>query len=106
MKICRIVCLTAALTLPQLTLAELPFSRDAFGKIEGTFDFCASVDPQSAPKYEAGKKAMVRDVPEKELEEARKTQEYRDAYDSISDELSKVPKEKALKACTDFLQGK
>jgi hypothetical protein len=106
MKVNRILCLAAALVLPQLALAELPFPNDAFGKTEGILDFCTQVDPQDAPKYQEQKKALVRDVPKKEVEEARQTQEYREAYHSTSDELAKVPKDKAVKACTDFLQRK
>lgn len=106
MKIYRILCLGAGLVLPQLALAKLPFTNDAFGRVEGTVDFCARADVQAAPKYEERKKLLVRDVPEKEVDEARQTQEYRDAYDWISAELGKVPKDEAAKACRDFLDGK
>ena len=57
------------------------------------------------PKYEERKKSLVRDVPEKEVDEARQTQEYRDAYDWISGELGKVPKAQVTKACGDFLKA-
>jgi hypothetical protein len=106
MKIYRILCLGAALVFPQLALAKLPFTNDAFGRVEGTLDFCAQADAQAAAKYEERKKSLVRDVPEKEVDEARQTQEYRDAYDWISAELGKVPKAQATKGCGDFLQGK
>jgi hypothetical protein len=105
MKIYRILCLVAAIVIPQLALAKLPFSNDAFGKIEGTLDFCAQVDPQAAPKYQEQKKQIVRDVPEQEIVEARDTQEYKDAYEWISAELGKVPKDKAAKTCAASLEG-
>jgi len=38
--------------------------------------------------------------------EARKTTEYKEAYDSISEALGKVPKDQAVKSCSDFLKGK
>ncbi len=106
MKINRILCLGAALVLPTLALAKLPFTNEAFGKVEGTLDFCVQADPQAAPKYEERKKLLVRDVPEKEADAARQTQEYRGAYNWISTELGKVPKAQATKACSDFLEGK
>jgi hypothetical protein len=106
MKVYRILCLGAALVLPQLALAELPFPNDAFGKTEGTLDFCTQVDPQDAPKYQEQKKSLANEVPEKEVEEARRTQEYRDGYDSTTDELAKAPKEQAVMSCTNFLKGK
>ena len=99
MKIRRIVCLAAAIVIPQFALAKLPFSNDAFGKVEGTLDFCAQADPQAAPKYQAQKKQLVRDVPEQEVSEARSTQEYKDAYEWMSNELGKVPKDKAVQTC-------
>lgn len=105
MKIHRILCLGAAFVIPQLALAKLPFSNDAFGKIEGTLDFCAQANPQAAQKYQEGKKQMVRDVPEKEVAEARKTQEYKNAYQWVSAELGKVPKDKAVEACNAYLEG-
>jgi hypothetical protein len=105
MKIHRILCLGIAIVIPQLALAKLPFSNDAFGRIEGTLDFCAHADPQAAQKYQEGKKQMVRDVPEKEVAEARKTQEYKDAYQWMSTELGKVPKDKAAEVCAASLEG-
>src|SRR5438132_6594370 len=71
MKMFRIICVSAAILIPQLVLAKLPFPNDAFGKVEGILDFCAKADPQSAAKYQAHKKALVKDVPEKEVAEAR-----------------------------------
>jgi hypothetical protein len=106
MKIYRVMCLGATLVIAPLALAKLPFTNDAFGKIEGTLDFCAQVDPHAAPKYQERKKALVKGVPEKEVEEARETQEYKGAYDWVTNELDKSPKEHAVDACSAFLQGK
>lgn len=105
-KIHRIVCLVTAIVIPQLALAKLPFTNDAFGKIEGTLDFCAQVDPQAAPKYQEQKKQIVRNVPEQEVAEARSTQEYKDAYEWVRAELGKVPKNKAVEACASSLERK
>jgi hypothetical protein len=105
MKIHRILCLSALIALPQLALAELP-PNSALGQVEGTIDFCAQVDPQSAAKYEERKKLLVQGQPEKEVAEARKTTEYKEAHDAIREALGKVPKDQAVKGCTDFLKGK
>jgi hypothetical protein len=106
MKIHRILCLGAALVIPQLALAKLPLPNDSFGKIEGTLDFCAQADPQGAATYQQAKKVVAGDATEKEVAEARKTQEYKDGYQAITDELAKMPKEKVVKACTARLEGK
>jgi hypothetical protein len=105
MKIYRILCLGAAIVIPQLALAKLPFTEDVFGKSEGTLDFCAQVNVESAPKYQARKRALVRDVPDKEITEARDTKEYKDAYNWITSELKKVQKDQVVEACTASLNG-
>jgi ABC-type taurine transport system substrate-binding protein len=105
MKIHRLILLGTALVTAPLAMAKLPFTNDALGKVEGTLDFCAQTDSQSAAKYQERKKAMVQGVSEQELAEARASQEYKDAYESTSSELEKVPKEKVVAACTAFLKG-
>jgi hypothetical protein len=106
MNLHRILCLGAAMVVAQLALAKLPLPNDAFGKIEGTLDFCAQADPQGASKYQEQKKLVVGDAPEKDVAEARKTEEYKDSYQSVSDELAKVPKAKAVKTCKAGLENK
>ena len=106
MKIHRILCLCAAIAVPQFALAELPLTNDAFGKIEGTLAFCAEVNPKAAAKYKERAKPFVQGASEKELAEARQTKEYKEAFDWIRGELGKVPKPQAVKACTNFLEGK
>jgi hypothetical protein len=106
MKIHRILCLGAAFVIPQLALAKLPLPNDSFGKMEGILDFCGQTDPQAASKYQERKKVIAGDATEKEVAEARKTQEYKDGYQEISDQMAKVPKEKAVQACTAYLEGK
>src|SRR5271169_4124730 len=103
MKIHQILCLGAALVIPQLALAKLPLPNDAFGKIEGTLDFCAQANPQGASTYQQAKKMVAGDATEKEVAEARQTQEYKDGYQEISAQLAKVPKEKAVQACSAYL---
>ena len=105
MRIHRLVCLGVVLLLAQVALAKLPFSNDALGKVEGTLDTCAQADAQAATKYQERKKALVRGVPEKEMAEAREKQAYKDAYDSVSADISKLPKDHVVEACTAFLKG-
>lgn len=105
MKIYRVLCLGTALVMAPVALAKLPFSNDAFGKVEGTLDFCAQTDAASASKYQERKKMLVKDLPEKEVAEARASQEYQDAYQGITTELEKLPKEKVVEACTAYLKS-
>ncbi|MGC2197714.1 MAG: hypothetical protein WA628_23790 [Terriglobales bacterium] len=106
MKIQRILCLAAAIVIPQLVLAKMPFTNDIFGKVEGTLDYCARVDPPGAGKYRERKKVLVKDVPESEVAEARETEEYKTSYEWIGKELPKLPKDQVLKACAAALEDK
>jgi hypothetical protein len=106
MRMKRILCLAAAIIIPELALAKMPFTNDQFGKLEGTLDFCARVDPPAAPKYREKKKALVNGVPEKQVAGARETEEYRTSYGWAGDELVKVPKNDAVTACIAALGTK
>ena len=106
MKIERILCLGAAIAISQFAAAKMPYTNDLFGKLEGTFDHCAQADPPAAKRYDAKKKAMVKDVPESELTKARESDEYKAGYKSVTEELAKMPKDEVQKACTAALESK
>ena|SRR5215472_5849692 len=106
MKTFRIVCLSAVLALPSLALATLALPNDAFGKIEGALDFCSKADPKSATKYQEKKKLLVQGASEKEVAEARASKEYKEGYDSATNDLAKEPKEQVAKSCAAALEAK
>src|ERR1700676_2339736 len=100
MRIQHFVLLGAALVLPQLGGAQLPFPTPAFAKIEGVLDFCAKANPKDSEKYEKLRKELVKDASEKDVSETRKTQEYKDSYEQAKSEFTKMPKEQAIAACS------
>jgi hypothetical protein len=104
MRIHYVLCVGAALLLPQLVLAGLPFSTESLGKVEAMLDSCSQASAATASKYEQRKKAQVAKLHEKELAEARATQEYKDAYRETTAEIEKQPKEKLVAACSAFLE--
>ena len=106
MRINRILLICAAAMIPQLVNAKLPLSNDAFGKVEGIVSYCGKIDTGSGAKYQERAKLLVKDVPEKELTEARKSAEYKESYDSISADLEKAPKENSVPSCRAYLEGK
>ena len=106
MKIYRTLCLGAAIALPQLAQADLPIPAKALGQIEGTLDFCSQLNPKAAAKYKERGKMLVGNASEKDLAKARNSGEYKDSYNWIGDELRKVSKDDAAKACTDFAEEK
>ena len=105
MKIYSILCLSIAIVLPEIAVAKLP-PNPAFGQLEGAIDYCAQADAPSAAKYQDLKKRLVEDVQEKEVAEARKTKEYKESYDAMSEALGKVPHEQVIKACGSLLESK
>lgn len=105
----RIFCITlvaAILALASLAAAKLDIPPGLLGKVEGALDFCAQADAQSADKYQAKKKEFSQGATDEELSEARDSQDYRDAYQSSTDELSKQSKEEAKKTCAAARSGK
>jgi hypothetical protein len=89
-----------ALLLPQLGGAQLPISNEVFGKAESFLDSCAKANPNHPDKYEKLRKEVVKDAAESEQVDARKTQEYKDAYEKEKTELAKMPKVRVVEVCS------
>jgi hypothetical protein len=106
MKSLRIVFVSGILTIAPLALATLPAPKGVLGKVEGALDFCAQTDQQSAEKYQQKKKALVKGASEKELAEARASQEYKDGNQSATDELLNEAKDDVKKSCSAALEAK
>lgn len=105
MKVSRILCLSVALALTPLALAKLQLPNDVFGRVEGSLDFCAQADPQSAAKYQKQKEVLVHEATEEEISEARASKEYKEAYDATTEEMQKQSKEQVKKACAAALEN-
>src|SRR3981189_2564708 len=90
MKINRILFVCLAIAIPQLTMGKLPFSNDAFGNAPRTPSFCCDLKPESAAKYQEIVKRYVGEATAKELAEARKTPEYKAAYESSGELLTNM----------------
>jgi len=100
----RAVTLCVAATLAHMALAGEPvLSAPALGTTEATLDFCAKADPKSADGYWQQGKLLLQGVPEKTAAEVRKSDEYRQAYDSTAEMIGKVPEQDAMRACSGSL---
>jgi hypothetical protein len=106
MKVFLILSLGVVMTLPAVALSEAPINSETLGRVEGTLAFCAKVDPQSAAKYQGASKIITQGKSEKEVESARVSKEYQDAFEEINVELGKASNDDAVKACTVFLEEK
>jgi hypothetical protein len=103
MTIHRVFVLGVAPVLPQPGGAQL-IPTEVFARFEGVLDFYAKAAPKDSGKYEKLRKELVKGAPEKYLLETRKTQEYKGAYEQVKLELSKMPADKAIKACSAPLE--
>ncbi len=95
--------LIGALAIAPLALAKLSTTPQSLGQVEGTLDFCSKLNPKSEVRYKEWGKMFVKDATAEELKKARSSNEYKEAYDSISEQLDKVSKEKAAEACTSLV---
>jgi len=105
MKVKSVLSLAAALMFSSLALAKMPFSNQIFGKMESTLDYCAQIDPPAGQKYQAKKKDLVKGVPEAEVTEARESDEYKNAYKEMSEQLPTVPRDDVKQVCSSALQS-
>jgi hypothetical protein len=101
LKILSLVCLSAALAVPQVFAAEL--SPALLGQMESLLDSCSKASPQSAAAYKKQREKLVQGVSEKDLAKVRAADEYKDAYKGISDRFEKVSKDEAAESCKVFL---
>ena len=85
--------------------ADLPVSRAVLGQLEAVFEHCGRVSPASAERYKEFAKALTGNAKDKDLAEARKSAEYRDAHDAASEQIGNLPKEESDKACAEGLQS-
>lgn len=104
MKFYRILCLSAVIAVPQFTPASPAVPPNALGQVEATVNFCSKVDSKSADKYKEWGKRVISGMSEKELSDARNSSEYKESYEMITNELGKIPAEKAVEGCRAALK--
>jgi hypothetical protein len=105
MKLRRILVSCVVLVVAQIALAEEPArpSGQALGMVEGILSKCAQIDPRDAARYRQQVKMVTQGVSAKVVAEVRKSDEYQQSYDAITESLSQVSDEDAIKACTHSL---
>lgn len=102
MKKVYVILCVGALAVAPLALAKLSMPPEALGQVEGTLKFCSDLNPKGEATYKEWGKMLVKGATQEELKDVRESAEYKEAYDAVTEELGKVPKDKALKDCTDF----
>ena len=104
MKLHRILLSLAIVALSQLAIAELPFTSQAIGTMQGATDFCARIQPNKAKIHREMAKRLVQGITTEEMAEIMKADEYKAAYESLSNALVKVSFDQAVDACECFVR--
>jgi hypothetical protein len=107
MRVLRRVCLIAAIVAPGIALTDAAAAPDAtvLGTTEAILEHCAKIDPTAAAKYQERVKLLVQGADEQKVAEIRKSDAYRQAYDSTTARVGESDPETARRACAKFLAG-
>ena len=107
LKVFSIVCISAALAVPQMRAGEKPPAAAALGQMESILDSCAAAaKPEDAESYKKQRAKLTEGVPEKEVTKIRDSEEYKQAYDESHDRFDHASSDEVNKACRVFLGHK
>jgi hypothetical protein len=85
-----------------LAYADEPvLDAQALGVIESVLQYCGAIDPVAAARLREKIKQLVQGASEQRLAQVRSSDEYRRAYDSVVDFVSKVDEHNAKRVCTE-----
>ena len=87
-------------TETEQTGTEAPDAR-ALGTTEAILNYCTQADPADADKYRAQQKLLTAGASPEELDKLRNSDEYRQAYDSMTGFTDKVDKRNAKRVCSE-----
>lgn len=65
-------------------------------------NFCGHADSKSTERYKKWAKLLVREMSEKELDDARSSSQYEETYEAVTSELEKIPADDAVEGCRTF----
>jgi hypothetical protein len=102
MKLHLILTSCVLTVVAQVALADKPArpSGQSLGMVEAILSRCAQLDPKAASQYEQRVQLMIQGVSDEIVAEVRKSDEYRQSYDSTTESLRDVSEHDALDACT------
>jgi hypothetical protein len=90
--------------LPAVAQADEPaVDGHALGITESMLNYCTRIDATSAARFQQKIKLLVRGASEATVAGIRKTDEYRVAYDSVTDFTSKIADRNAKRTCNGSL---
>jgi hypothetical protein len=104
-KLELILGLGVAIGLCQVAHADDPASPNpqALGTVEAILSSCAHVDPEHASRYQDQVQTLTQGDSNESVVEARRSEEYKQAYDAAMESISAVAVSDAVKACRKSL---
>ncbi len=109
MRVIQIIGLGVGLVCGAAALAGEPagtINAKTLGIAEAVMGYCQKADPADIGKYMEVVKQMVSGQSENAIAAVRESDEYRQAYDSIVDYVSKVDEHKGKALCADSATDK
>ena len=103
MKVLHILVLGGAMVCSTIALAELPFDPGKLGHMKGVLDVCSKATPREASDYFLRMKSAIGNATKEMVDDAAKTEEYQQAYQSVRSELSNKAQDEMATACTAYL---
>jgi len=102
LKMFSIVCISAALAIPQVRAGEKPPAPAALGQLESILDSCAAAKPKESENYKKQRAKLTEGVPEKDVAKIRDSEEYKQAYTAIRERFDQASSEEVDQACSAF----
>ncbi len=103
MKTKHILVLAGVMACSPVALAESTVDAAKLGRMNGILNVCTSVNPQQASKYLLQIKALIGDATKQAVNAATKTEEYQQAYQTVTEELKNMAPDEMSQACNRYL---
>ncbi len=103
MKTMQVSVLVLAMASSTLSLADTSFDTRQFGRMKGILNACTSVNPREASRYLLQIKALIGDATKETVDQVTRTEEYQQAYQTVTEELGSMVQDDMAKACNNYL---
>ena len=99
MKASRILCVCAAVALPQLSMAQQAPNSQSLGMVLAILHFCTAVDPRDAAAFRAQERSLLAGVSVSALASVKGSNNYKQSFNLITGMLAQLPKADAAQTC-------
>jgi len=84
------VLVAAGIVAGRCYAADLPFNVQVLAQIDETISFCSDLKPDHAAEFKKASVALFKNLSATDLEEARKSDSYKEARESVKESLTKL----------------